>query len=40
MRATLYMPVHLKSTMDFSKYYIKNPEELSRREMAELEKEV
>ena len=35
----MYMPAHIKATEDQSKYYMKTPQEMSRYEIAELERE-
>ena len=35
----IYIPAHVKATEDQSKYYMKTPQEMSRYEIAELERE-
>ena len=39
-RTPIYMPAHIKANEDMSKYYIKTPDQMSRYELAELEKEL
>lgn len=34
------MPIHVRTTVDLTKYYIKSPNEMTRAELAELEKEL
>ena len=36
----IYMPAHVKAKEDQSKYYIKSPQEMSRYELADLEREL
>ena len=32
------MPAHIKISEDYTKYYVKTPQEMSRHELAELER--
>jgi len=38
--SAIYMPKNVKIAEDHSKYYIKTPQEMSRYEIAELEREL
>jgi len=39
-KSSIFVPVHVRSTVDLTKYYIKSPNEMTRMELAELEKEL
>jgi len=37
---TIYSPVNVRQTVDFTEFYIKPPQEMSRYELQELEMEI
>lgn len=37
---SIYVPLHVRVTQDLTKYYIKSPNEMTRAELGELEKEL